>query len=203
MSGKDIRDSVAEANREAAAGYNVGGYSFKSKETAEEAKNELNAIKYVSAKTDTRDPKQAYLLYNKLLDKELFRTLVGMEYLKELQHSLYESDAIPNDKIRPIPVKYEMQDMLDGKREATNLKGKIIKLEKSRDRYKDYFIKAMIVNVVLVLVIGAMIAIMGTSKNPTVLDYEKKLQDKYAGWQEELESFEDELKERERALRDK
>lgn len=200
MNDKDIRQTVAQANKEAAAGYNVGGYTFKSKETAEEAKSELNAIRYVSSKTDTRDPKQAYLLYNKLLDKEMFRTLIGMDYLKDLQQVLYASKEIPNDKIRPIPVNYEVQDVQDGKREATKLKGKIIKLEKSRDRYKDYFIKTMIVNAVLVIVIIAMLIITKTSTNPTVLDYEKKLQDKYAGWEEELESWEDELKDREKAL---
>ncbi len=200
MNDKDIRQTVAQANKEAAEGYNVGGYTFKSKETAEEAKSELNAIRYVSSKTDTRDPKQAYLLYNKLLDKEMFRTLIGMDYLKDLQQVLYASKEIPNDKIRPIPVNYEVQDVQDGKREATKLKGKIIKLEKSRDRYKDYFIKTMIVNAVLVIVIIAMLIITKTSTNPTVLDYEKKLQDKYAGWEEELESWEDELKDREKAL---
>lgn len=202
MDNKEVMDSVAEANKEAASGYNVGGYSFKSKETAKEAKSELNAIKYVSAKTDTRDPKQVYLLYNKLLDKELFRTLIGMEYLKDLQQRLYDSEEIPNDKIRPIPVKYEMQDMLDGKREVTVLRGRVSKLEKSRDRYKDYFAKMIIVNVVLVIVIVAMIIIMSTSSNPTVLNYEQKLQDKYAGWQEELESWEDELKDREKILKE-
>ncbi len=200
MSDRGMRASIAQANKEAASGYNVGGYNFKSKETAEEARSELNAIRYVASKTDTRDPKQAYLLYNKLLDKEMFRTLIGMEYLKDLQQILYASDDIPNDRIRPIPVSYEVQDMFDGKREATKLKGKVMKLEKSRDRYKDYFIKAMIVNAVLVIVIIAMLIIMGTSTNPTVLDYEKKLQDKYAGWEEELESKEARLKEWEKEL---
>ena len=200
MENKDVRQSIAEANREAAAGYNVGGYNFRSKETADEAKHELNAIRYVSAKTDTRDPKQAYSLYNKLLDKEMFRTLIGMDYLKDLQQRLYEFEDIPNEKIRPIPVKYEVQDIMDSKREVTKLKGKINKLEKSRDRYKDYFIKTIIINVVLVIVIAAMVIIMGTSTNPTVLDYEKKLQDKYAAWEEELKSFEKELKAREKEL---
>ena len=39
-------------------GYAVGGYNFKTKDTAQEAKDELNAIKYMTAKTDTKDPKQ-------------------------------------------------------------------------------------------------------------------------------------------------
>ena len=33
----------------------VGGYEFNTKEDAQLAKDELNAIKYVSAKTNTKD----------------------------------------------------------------------------------------------------------------------------------------------------
>ena len=39
----------------------VGGYEFTSKEDAQIAKDELNAIKYVSSKTNSKDPKQVYL----------------------------------------------------------------------------------------------------------------------------------------------
>ena len=45
----------------------VGGYSFLSKEAAQAAKDELNAIKYVSSKTDSKDAKQVYMLYNTIL----------------------------------------------------------------------------------------------------------------------------------------
>ena len=78
----------------------VGGYSFLSKEAAQAAKDELNAIKYVSSKTDSKDAKQVYMLYNTILDKEMFHSPVGLEYLKKLQTFLYNSKEIPNDKIR-------------------------------------------------------------------------------------------------------
>lgn len=188
-------------NNDESKNYTVGGYTFKSKEAADEAKNELNAIKYVSAKTDAKDPKQAYLLYNKLLDKELFKTLIGMNYLKELQQFLYMSEEIPNDRIRPIPINYELQEILDGKREITNNKSLIRKLERARDRYKDMYIKSLIVNVALVIVIIIMIVISLTSSNPNITNYEKKLQDKYASWQEQLEQKEESLKAREAELK--
>lgn len=200
MTNEDIRESIASANREAASGFNVGGYLFKSRESAKEAKSELNAIRYVSAKTDLRDPKQVYLLYNKLLDKELFRTLIGIEYLKELQQFLYECEDIPNDRIRDIPVDYDVQAFFDSRREITRHKSKIIKLEKSRDRYKDYFIKTIIVNIFLVIVIVAMMIIMKTSDNPTVIDYENKLQNRYSRWEAELESREAVIKNKEKEL---
>lgn len=194
---KNVKSTEKSENKN----YTVGGYTFKSKEAADEAKNELNAIKYVSSKTDTKDPKQVYLLYNKLLDKELFKTLIGMNYLKELQQFLYMSEEIPNDRIRPIPINYELKEVLDGKREISNNKSLIRKLERARDRYKDMYIKSLIINVVLVVVIIIMIVISLTSSNPNIINYERKLQDKYAVWQEQLEQQEESLKAREAELR--
>lgn len=180
--------------------YVVDGYYFRTKETALEAQNELNAIKYVSMKTDLKDPKQVCLLYNKLLEKELFKTIVGIGYLKKLQDFLYVSDEIPNDKIQPISVDYELQELLKGRREITRNKSVINKLKKEKKKYNDMFIKAIIVNVVLVAVIAFMIIITLTSKNPNIMDYENKLQNKYSTWQEELESQEESIKEREEEL---
>ena len=40
--------------------FTVAGYKFATKEEAQDAKDELNAIKYLSSKTDGKDPKQAW-----------------------------------------------------------------------------------------------------------------------------------------------
>ena len=39
---------------------------------------------------------------------------------------------------------------------------------------------------VLIIIIIAMFIILKTNSNPTVLDYENKLQNKYAAWQEQV-----------------
>jgi hypothetical protein len=175
----------------------VAGYTFTTKEAAENARNEMNAIRYVSSKTDSKDPKQIYVLYNTMLDKELFKTPVGLDYLKDLQQYLYNNKDIPNDKIRPIPINSELQSMLADKREMTKTRGKLIELTKERDKYKDKYIKMIIVDVALIFVVIAMAVIMYTSQLPTIINYENKLQDKYAGWAEELESREAQVKQAE------
>jgi hypothetical protein len=180
--------------------YTVSGYTFRTKEAAQEAKTELAAIKYMSSKTDSKDSKQVYILYNSIIDKELFRTPVGMNYLKELQQFLYMADDVPNDKIRPIPINHETKELMDGRREIIENKGVIRRLTDDRNRYKDWFIKSIIVNIVLIIVIAAVIAITANSKNPNVLNYEVNLQDKYSSWQEQLESQEASLKAREQQL---
>lgn len=183
-----------ESNEE---NFTVAGYTFTTKEAAENARNEMNAIRYVSSKTDSKDPKQIYVLYNTMLDKELFKTPVGLDYLKDLQQYLYNNKDIPNDKIRPIPINSELQSMLADKREMTKTRGKLIELTKERDKYKDKYIKMIIVDVALIFVVIAMAVIMYTSQLPTVINYENKLQDKYAGWAEELESREAQVKQAE------
>ena len=63
----------------------VGVYEFNTIEDAQLAKDELNAIKYVSAKTNTKDPKQVYNLYKKIIERKLFSTQIGMKYLKQFR----------------------------------------------------------------------------------------------------------------------
>ena len=165
----------------------------KTKEGAQAAKDELAAIKYMSSKTDSTNAKQVYILYHDIIDKKLFNTLIGMNYLKELQQFLYLSPDVPNEKIRPIPINNETKEMMEGRRELTEHKSEIRKLTKERNHYKDNFVISVIVNVVLVVVIAAMIYITLHSSNANVINYEVNLQDKYASWQEELQSQEESL----------
>lgn len=174
--------------------FTVAGYTFTTKEAADDARNEMNAIRYVSSKTDRKDPKQIYILYNTMLDKELFKTPVGLDYLKDLQQYLYNNKDIPNDKIRPIPINSELQSMLTDKREMTKTRSRLVGLTKERDKYKDRFIRMVIINIALVIVVIAMAVIMATSQTPTIINYENKIQDKYAGWEEELQSREAQVK---------
>ena len=174
--------------------FTVAGYTFTTKEAAEDARNEMNAIRYVSSRTDRKDPKQIYILYNTMLDKELFKTPVGLDYLKDLQQYLYNNKDIPNDKIRPIPINSELQSMLTDKREMTKTRSRLAGLTKERNKYKDRFIRMVIINIALVIVVIAMAVIMATSQTPTIINYENKIQDKYAGWEEELQSREAQVK---------
>lgn len=178
----------------------VGGYEFTSKEDAQIAKDELNAIKYVSAKTNSKDPKQVYSLYNKIIERKLFSTQIGMNYLKSLQTFLYKSSEIPNDKIQPIPINTDTQDEINIRRERSEFKSELRDLSIKAARYKNNFTRVMIINVILVIIIVAMFIILNTSSNPNIINYEVNLQNKYAQWQEQLQSQEQSLNARENEL---
>lgn len=181
----------------------VGGYEFNTKEDAQLAKDELNAIKYVSAKTNTKDPKQVYNLYNKIIERKLFSTQIGMNYLKQLQIFLYKSSEIPNDKIQPIPINADTQEALDKRKEQIEFKSELRNLSIQVAKYRNNFIRAMVLNIILVIVIIAMFVILKTSSNPNILNYEVTIQNRYAQWQQELQSEEESLKAREQELNNK
>lgn len=180
--------------------YVVAGYTFKSKQAAQDAKDELNAINYMTQKTNQDDPAQIYTLYNKIIDKELFKTPVGINYLRDLQQYLYLHKSIPNDRIRPIPIKHDVQAILDEKRETAKNRTEVLDLNKKVKYNKNLFIKSMILNIMLCIAIVVMIAITLSSSRVNIINYENKLLDKYASWQEELESREDVIRDKEKVL---
>lgn len=178
----------------------VGGYEFATKEEAQLAKDELNAIKYLSQKTNSKDAKQVYSLYNKIIERKLFSTHVGMNYLKNLQTFLYKSDEIPNDKIQPIPINAETQGEINIRRERSEFKSELRDMSVKVAKYKNNFTRVMIINVVLIIIIIAMFVILNTSSNPNIINYEVNIQNKYSQWQEQLQSQEESLNARENAL---
>lgn len=178
----------------------VGGYEFATKEEAQLAKDELNAIKYLSQKTNSKDPKQVYSLYNKIIERKLFSTHIGMNYLKNLQTFLYKSDEIPNDKIQPIPINAETQGEINIRRERSEFKSELRDMSVKVAKYKNNFTRVMIINVVLIIIIIAMFVILNTSSNPNIINYEVNIQNKYSQWQEQLQSQEESLNARENAL---
>lgn len=194
-----IKQGAAKDNKE----YIIGGYTFTDKQEAQYAKDELNAIKYLSAKTDSNDPKQVYMLYNQIIDRKLFTTLVGLNYLKELQQFLYLSEDVPNDKIRPIPINQDTQIAIDRRREQLEHRSELRDLSIKVANYKNKYTKILIVNVFLVIAIVIMFLMLKTSSNPNIINYEVRIQDKYAQWQEQLESQEASLKAREKQLEQK
>lgn len=181
-------------------GFLVGGYTFATNIEAQAAKEEMDAIKYLMQKTDMNDVAQMYVLYNRIIEKELFKTQVGMEFLKKLQKKLYQNPAVPNNRIQPIPIRTDIQAAIEDRKESDRYKEKNRQLGKDVSRFKSYFVKSVILNIVLVIAVIAMMIIASTSNNPNILNYESRLQDKYAAWEEELNARETAIEEKEKSL---
>lgn len=173
------------------------GFAFYTKKDAELAIQERKKIQYLKAHMDVRNPESILSLYERAINERVFKTPVGLIFLKEVQDYLVKRPEIDNEKIIPIPlfVTYEgeIRSRTSPARQrvqpAAEKKGKIQALPVS-----------VCLNIVLVIAVIAMFVITLTADQPNILNYERTLIDRYAGWEQELTEREQAIREAEREL---
>ena len=171
-----------------------GYYSYPDEDTAGEAANELEKIRRLEAQIDYSKPKVVYALYNKMLLGEVFSTPEGFAYLLHLRQYLEDNVFDIGEAVPGIPIEMFLHEKIvevpaPEKRGAGR---------KKKDQ--DTLSYKIIIGALAILVI-AMLVITALSDSPTILNYEKKLQDRYASWEMELNEREDALRARELELK--
>lgn len=193
---------MAEFSEEKA--YIVNGYQFESKEKYEQALSEKKGISYLNAQINLNDISKIKGLYEELIEKKLFITPVGIDYLRQLREILIKNGV----DARSLPGIYvpegnkEQNEKLE-KNLTRKYKSKINNLEKELSVKNKRLRTSVILNIALVLVIVAIFIITLTSSNANILNYERVLQDKYSSWAEDLSDKEKELRSWERELEQK
>lgn len=178
----------------------VGGYRFATKADAELAFSEEERIKQLEMRMDYAKPNTVYAVYTKAIENRVFSTPVGMDYLKNLQDYLYKYYEGDKDSILPIPLfmvfggKEKQQETTPIERVKTNSAKKINK----RTGNSDSVLKVIILALLIVIVGMFVITMNGTT--PNILNYERVLQNKYASWEQELKQREDAIREKELEL---
>lgn len=182
-------------------------------------KKELEGIKYLKENNDMNNPEVTLKIYNRIIEQNIFKTDVGIDYLRTIHAMLVDSN-IDKKLIKPIPIvsfEEEADAEIVKSKERTvksrpviqedkvrfddrELKGKLKEVEKKKEKYRNLLINSVILNVILVLAIIGMFIIADSKNNPTILNYEEKLQNKYSSWEESLEKREQELNNRENSL---
>lgn len=170
----------------------VGGYSFTDENMAKQARTEAEGVQYVKARTDMSKPDQVFNVYHKLLQQRMFQTPVGYEYLKELQEYLKTIPGIRNEDIRPIPVADNL--VVRDTRGISERWSRRVEKEQNKLRM------SVVANFAFVVSILLMFLITATSGQTTILNYEKKIQDKYAQWEQQLTQREKAIREEEQEL---
>ena len=196
----------------------VSGFAFENPTVGEEALKEQEAIEYVNNQLNFNDKQSLLTLYNQMVRRRMFHTEVGYAYLKSIQDYLMKTDIDPAD-IESIPVNIDYNIKADEGSEAdvkagqnkaadknkdstgksdtnTDIKARQreIKLKNKLKRYQRLTVTFITVAVVLAATVVAMFVIASTSDNPTILNYEEVLQNKYAAWEQDLEAREAALK---------
>lgn len=178
----------------------VSGFFFTNEAEAGQAEKEVEGVKFIKEKLDMDKPEMVLQIYNKLVRQKLFETAVGYSYLKELQEYLQSIPFVSNDDILPIPVQHTvLEEQIRSNRRASKKQEKVTERYINID-YKNRYRVMRGIALALAVCVVAMFAISSTANTPTILNYEQKLIDRYAEWEEELNEREENIAEREAAI---
>lgn len=177
--------------------YCVGGYRFAALEDAKEAQVEKIKADYFNAKLQGKNMESMLAVYDKVLDEKIFETPIGWEYLKSLQRQLLRSGA-QEEQIRPIPLYLTFSHK---EREETERPVRVrVNPSQKVSAEKRRLQTSVIINILLTILVLAMFAITLNSKNPNILNYRKQILNEYASWEQELSERERAVKEKESIL---
>ena len=166
----------------------VNGFSFASEVEGRQAEKEAEGVRFIAQKTDMQNPERVLHIYNKMVQEELFETVVGFAYLKELQEYLRSIPFIDKDAILPIPVAHPTLEASVREAQRAETKKKRGAGE-STVRNADYRMRYRVMRmlcIVLAICVAAMFGIAATTNSATVLNYERQIIDKYEAWEQEL-----------------
>ncbi len=171
----------------------VGGYMFQDYREAQIATRELKNVEMIRSKTDYNNKDSMLEVYNKLIERKFFKTIVGYEFLSELRHALIEDGYCMDDELVPIAVKQVITRGPDNT-------AKIEKLEEDIEKATSLRKKMIIALIALSVLVVGMFFVAATNKNVGYINTENKILDKYAGWEEELQEREKAIQTKEEEL---
>lgn len=153
----------------------VDGFLFHDEEEYQKALKEQKAVVYLKKQISGKNAAELLRIYSQLLEQKMFHTQVGYTFLHDLYIALQHQKSIPNSSIPTIDLPKAEKKVIEPvqKKPASSSASSQVKI-----------LRIMVV-ALLCLVIG-MFGITLTSTSPTILDYETKLQNKYASWEQEL-----------------
>ena len=173
----------------------VGNYRFASFDDAKEAKAEERKAAYLHAHLDYKNPENVRKIYEKAVSDRIFRTPAGLAFLSQLRTYLLKSGV--GDDISPIPLYVRFTEAFREREDPT--KRRIEREKERRQKRLDRFQFSLLLNIALLLMVGAMFYLTMSSPNPNILNYEQTLINKYSSWEEELNARENAVREAERA----
>lgn len=176
----------------------VGGYLFYTEADARLARAEEQKIEYLEARIDYTSPESIRYVYEKAIHERVFKTPVGLQYLKRQQEYLKSQPGIEPGDVTDIPLFITFGGEI---REYANPARARVAPSAGRDRKKFGFTISVILNVMLVLAIISMFCISFLSENPNIINYERVLTNKYAAWEQELTEREQAVREKELELK--
>ncbi|MBP3609851.1 MAG: hypothetical protein J6J42_05880 [Lachnospiraceae bacterium] len=172
------------------------GHTFDDEKQLIAAKKEAEAIEYLRAKTDFNNANNLMKLYNRILDKDMMETVVGIEFLKEIRTMLLNCGMFREEQIRPVPLLPEVKKLKKRKEIQTRSRERTL-LERSE---RQNTVLKTVCFFLVVLVVGMFVIVLTGTRSPLAIRYEEQIINKYAAWAQELQEKEDFLREYVRQL---
>lgn len=185
------------------------GYEFED-EDIKLAEQDIEVIRELSKGAQLDNIKIIQSMYNQHVEERTFHTVIGYEFMRKLQKELMHSGEIDKKQIKKIPInRVEAQpetpnppryafpklDFADSRDRYSRKSER--QLEQEIERWKDKHTKSLICNLVFAVIIIGMFIIIEVTGRFDEKAQQAELEDRYIQWQQELESREAELNQRE------
>ena len=175
----------------------TGGFSFYTEQDGKLAEAEQRKIEYLEARIDYTRPESILHVYDKTIQEQLFKTPVGLLYLKKLQDFLLKQPTIAPERVKAIPL---YDTYADPQQSSSGTNKPTSQAVRKKEKEKSRFQISVALNILLVLAICAMFVISFVSDHPNIYNYERALQDRYASWEQDLTAREQAVRDKEREL---
>lgn len=171
----------------------VDGFQFPSFKEVQVARKEKESIDTIRQRLDLKNPEAVYQIYEKLIEREMFKTIIGYNFLLELRHFLVTEFGYNEDELSVVVIPKRMEYDKVSELNKGVLENKISNLLMVKKRMT-------ITIVALVFMVVAMFVIAAMNPNAEYINVENKVLNKYSAWQEDLERREQAVKDKEAQL---
>lgn len=172
------------------------GHTFDDEKQLIAAKKEAEAVEYLRSKTDFGNMNNLRKLYDRILDRNMMETVVGIAFLKEIRETLIGSGMFTDNQLRPVPLLPEVKKLKKRKENQTRSRERTL-LER---RERQNTVLKTVCFFLVVIVIAMFVIVLNGTRSPLAIRYEEQILNKYASWAEELQDKEKYLREYVRKL---
>jgi hypothetical protein len=201
----DLRDNIIpDKNTEPAKNdpvetddaLDVGGFLFKTKEDADKARVDARKIEYLESHVKLNSLANIKTVYTKSIQNKVFGTPLGWSFLSFLRRQI----MIQGGDLSDMP-SIELKHIYTHTTSPDDYVPKEIVKEKPEKKKSPKFLQySLFLNIFLIILVIAMFLIAASNSSTTVLNYKETITDEYEAWEEELAEREKAVKEKEKEL---
>ncbi|MCR5771185.1 MAG: hypothetical protein K6G87_08155 [Butyrivibrio sp.] len=187
-----VKDNPVETDNS----LDVGGFLFKTKEDADKARVDARKIEYLESHVKLNSLANIKTVYTKSIQNKVFGTPLGWSFLSFLRRQV----MIQGGDLSDMP-NIELKHIYTHTTSPDDYVPKEIVKEKPKKKTNHNFLKySLFVNIFLVILVICMFLIAASNNSTTVLNYKETITDEYEAWEEELTEREKAVKEKEKEL---